>query len=622
MKVIINIFFHYKTGIENESRNHESPQDPLQHRDYHPEIEAPNYTMRPKDSSLTTPNTENRAMIPPISSSKSLSGSDNRRTKLTGVTSNSSYAQPMHTHPNDTPPIPTETTASLAHFVPNIFPSIVPPPMLPPDFGSTSATESDGGSNQRFIPSFVPFPTAPSGTYYIQQPTSSEPLLQVPPSTVYGQPASNGPSKASAENDYQKSYLSGLSSTTNCGGNSGDLNSNAGSYHYVSTTPNSIQTNAASVISHQPVSAISSQSLSSVFPATIMSAPFVPASSVSLASINGNINETSAAPINSTPLYHTDHQINSSEMTFQETNQSNFSQIVHHGLPLPGHRQSTTNFNKSNHCQTQNAIAAPSYDLDTTFSYDNSNHIAPSTIIVPYETRNTNNSVVTKCYKDKRASMPLCKTNVKKHPIGMVTKSNRNCHGKIKSEVDSSRAPDNSDGYMSSVSHSSTNNLISSSQRRSLSSSNGTKQLGKGASLNKPLVLYQNHTSTKSKPQKCQSLDRSSDSDFTSNLSGNSSKVTGINSSITTCDLCKLTFPSHSVLDNHLKGSRHIRRVKSQQAFRQLQDNGTNLGQNIIHEDGTFEDGLHFGEICCEVCEVSVNSSHQLQAHLAGTLLG
>jgi len=30
------------------------------------------------------------------------------------------------------------------------------------------------------------------------------------------------------------------------------------------------------------------------------------------------------------------------------------------------------------------------------------------------------------------------------------------------------------------------------------------------------------------------------------------------------------------------------------------------------------DDGLHFGEIGCEVCEVSVNSSHQLQAHLAG----
>ena len=59
-------------------------------------------------------------------------------------------------------------------------------------------------------------------------------------------------------------------------------------------------------------------------------------------------------------------------------------------------------------------------------------------------------------------------------------------------------------------------------------------------------------------------------------------------------------------------------KVKSQQAFRQLQDNGTNLRQNIIHEDGTFEEDLHFGEISCEVCEVSVNSSHQLQAHLAG----
>ena len=102
----------------------------------------------------------------------------------------------------------------------------------------------------------------------------------------------------------------------------------------------------------------------------------------------------------------------------------------------------------------------------------------------------------------------------------------------------------------------------------------------------------------------CQSLDRSSDSDFTSQLS-ETSKKKDLTSSMRTCDLCKLTFPSPSVLDNHLKGSKHTRKVKSQQAFRQLQDNGTNLRQNIIHEDGTFEEDLHFGEISCEVCEVS-----------------
>jgi hypothetical protein len=73
------------------------------------------------------------------------------------------------------------------------------------------------------------------------------------------------------------------------------------------------------------------------------------------------------------------------------------------------------------------------------------------------------------------------------------------------------------------------------------------------------------------------------------------------------CEICRLPFPSQAVLENHLRGSRHARRVKSQQAFKQLHDNGA----VFRHEEGV-------SEIRCEVCRVSVNSSHQLQAHLLG----
>ena len=76
----------------------------------------------------------------------------------------------------------------------------------------------------------------------------------------------------------------------------------------------------------------------------------------------------------------------------------------------------------------------------------------------------------------------------------------------------------------------------------------------------------------------------------------------------TQCDVCQMTFPSAAVLENHVKGSRHARKLKSQQVFRQLKESGTHFRQG--EEAG--------GELRCEVCQVSVNSSQQLQAHLIG----
>jgi hypothetical protein len=60
------------------------------------------------------------------------------------------------------------------------------------------------------------------------------------------------------------------------------------------------------------------------------------------------------------------------------------------------------------------------------------------------------------------------------------------------------------------------------------------------------------------------------------------------------CDVCQMTFPSAAVLENHVKGSRHARKLKSQQAFRQLKESGTYFRKG--EETG--------GEIRCEVCQV------------------
>jgi hypothetical protein len=84
-----------------------------------------------------------------------------------------------------------------------------------------------------------------------------------------------------------------------------------------------------------------------------------------------------------------------------------------------------------------------------------------------------------------------------------------------------------------------------------------------------------------------------------SRTSTTSTGLSGLN-----CDLCSLTFPSISILHNHMKGSRHMRKVKSQMAYKQMKAAGLNFKET--------------GDIQCEVCRVTVNSSHQLQAHLAG----
>ncbi|CAB4067916.1 unnamed protein product [Lepeophtheirus salmonis] len=73
------------------------------------------------------------------------------------------------------------------------------------------------------------------------------------------------------------------------------------------------------------------------------------------------------------------------------------------------------------------------------------------------------------------------------------------------------------------------------------------------------------------------------------------------------CDVCCMSFPTRYILHNHKLGSRHARKVKSKEVFRQLQDSGAEFSQ----DDAATE-------MKCEMCQISVNSSHQLQAHLRG----
>ena len=66
-------------------------------------------------------------------------------------------------------------------------------------------------------------------------------------------------------------------------------------------------------------------------------------------------------------------------------------------------------------------------------------------------------------------------------------------------------------------------------------------------------------------------------------LKSSSSHATKSRPSVTStsfCDVCQMSFPSNLVLENHVKGSRHSRKVKSQQAFRQLKESGTNFHQD------------------------------------------
>ncbi|PNF14363.1 hypothetical protein B7P43_G05570 [Cryptotermes secundus] len=74
------------------------------------------------------------------------------------------------------------------------------------------------------------------------------------------------------------------------------------------------------------------------------------------------------------------------------------------------------------------------------------------------------------------------------------------------------------------------------------------------------------------------------------------------------CDICGLEFSGQIVLETHLAGAKHAKKVKSQEILKQLQ----NSGQTFTRDEKTRI-------LKCEVCDVVVNSSQQLQTHLAGS---
>ena len=88
---------------------------------------------------------------------------------------------------------------------------------------------------------------------------------------------------------------------------------------------------------------------------------------------------------------------------------------------------------------------------------------------------------------------------------------------------------------------------------------------------------------------------------------------------VVTCEVCHLPFPSRAVLEHHLVGSRHARKVKAESVLRQLQEGGAEFRATEATGDIRWVVGATLTPWPrCEVCEVSVNSSHQLQAHMIG----
>ncbi|KAK4320780.1 hypothetical protein Pmani_008375 [Petrolisthes manimaculis] len=73
------------------------------------------------------------------------------------------------------------------------------------------------------------------------------------------------------------------------------------------------------------------------------------------------------------------------------------------------------------------------------------------------------------------------------------------------------------------------------------------------------------------------------------------------------CDVCNLEFSSQTVLDSHLAGSKHQRKVKSAELMKTLEETETGFQRDEVS-----------GVIRCIVCEVTVNSPQLLATHIAG----
>lgn len=88
------------------------------------------------------------------------------------------------------------------------------------------------------------------------------------------------------------------------------------------------------------------------------------------------------------------------------------------------------------------------------------------------------------------------------------------------------------------------------------------------------------------------------------------------------CDMCQMSFSSQTVLESHLAGIKHSKRVMQSQKYIPVDTTSNGIRKEESESESPVSGDSESGsEIRCGICQVSVNSSHQLQTHLAGKLL-
>ncbi|CAL4126195.1 unnamed protein product [Meganyctiphanes norvegica] len=74
------------------------------------------------------------------------------------------------------------------------------------------------------------------------------------------------------------------------------------------------------------------------------------------------------------------------------------------------------------------------------------------------------------------------------------------------------------------------------------------------------------------------------------------------------CDICNLEFSSRPIVDAHLSGSKHQRKVEGKELLRKLHQT-----------ESCFTQDEETGKLTCLICFIELTSPQLLQAHLQGT---
>lgn len=74
------------------------------------------------------------------------------------------------------------------------------------------------------------------------------------------------------------------------------------------------------------------------------------------------------------------------------------------------------------------------------------------------------------------------------------------------------------------------------------------------------------------------------------------------------CEICNLEFTSQAIMDAHLAGSKHQRKVQGNELLWKLQQT-----------ESCFTQDEETGKLTCLVCHVELTSPQLLEAHLQGT---